>query len=308
MHSKKLLWLVPLFAMAACGNGRRNTEDYADKSVTVRADSTEAAAGKMPPAGNATAAPPLNSPDRKIKRTADFHCKVQNVFNSTTRLEQLVKASGGAVLESQIQNSNSEIKTSYYKPDSLKQTQTYTTTALLTLKVPAQYLDTIINAIPGLTNFIDSRTLRQSDITYQYLANELKNNADETNAASAMKLAKKSKDALEVQRYDADRQDEHISRKIENLQIMDDVTYATVTVAFSQPEQVFVQTIVNPGYITRVSFTMRSEAALREGADMISEIFVGLVSIWPLLLLTIAGWIVYRKMRQRKLALNIRQA
>ena len=70
MHSKKLLWLVPLFAMAACGNGRRNTEDYADKSVTVRADSTEAAAGKMPPAGNATAAPPLNSPDRKIKRTA----------------------------------------------------------------------------------------------------------------------------------------------------------------------------------------------------------------------------------------------
>ncbi len=304
MRSKKLLWLAPLFTMAACGRGEMNRAEYSP-AASVQADSTGVAGAVT---DNYAAGVPLNSPARKIKRTADFHCKVRNVFSSVTKLEQLVKATGGIVQESQIENSNTEVKTSYYKPDSLKQTHTYTTTALLTLRVPAQHLDSVINSIPELSSFIDSRTLKQNDVTYRFLTNELKNNADQSNATTAMRLAKKSKDALDVQRFDAEKTGQHIDRKIENMQIVDDVNYATLTVAFSQPEQVFMQTIVNPEYITRTPFITRCRAALAAGSEMVGAIIVGLISIWPLLLVIAAILIIYSRVRQRKQTIAVRQA
>jgi len=65
------------------------------------------------------------------------------------------------------------------------------------------------------------------------------------------------------------------------MEIMDDATYATVTVAFSQPEQVFVQTIVNAEYITRTPFSARCKIALNSGAEIASSIAVGLIRVWP---------------------------
>jgi hypothetical protein len=302
MCSKKLLWLVPLFATAACGSASMNKD-----SNSRVADTTAAAAAASP--SSYSAAPALTVPERKIKRTADFHCKVQNVFSSVTTLEQLVKANGGIVQESNIENSGTETKTSYYKPDSLRQTQIYTTTALLTLRVPSQRLDSLINAIPGLTTFIESRRLRQSDVTYQYLANDLKNEANETHAtATAMKLARKSKDAIDAGQYEADRKEQQIGRKIENLQLLDDVSYATITVAFSQPEQVFVQTIVNPEHITSLPFNTQCRAAINTGLELVSAILVALISVWPLLLLSVAGLVIYLRIRQRKIATAVKPA
>ncbi len=291
MYTKKLLWLIPLFATAACSNGGANREYN-------RATADSSATGTAAPV---IATVPPNPTEHKIKRTADFHCKVQNVFSAVTTLEQLVKANGGIVQESHIENSNSEIKTAYYKPDSLRQTQTYTTTALLTLSVPSQQLDSIINAIPGLTTFLESRTLMQSDVTYQYMANELKGQLNASHAtATALRLARKSKDAIDAGQYEIDQNDQQIARKIANLQLADDVVYATVTVAFSQPEQVFVQTIINPEHITSIPFYARCQAAINSWSELISAIAIALIRIWPLLLLSAAAWIIYRKMRVRK--------
>lgn len=300
MSSKKLFWLLPLITLAACAQGSGNS-DYAPKTAAgtsenmIQTDSTAAIAANKP----------LTSPDRKVIHTVDFHCKVKDVFNATTKLEQLVKSVGGIVQDSHMDNSGYDSKTSYYTADSLRQTQTYTTTATLTLRVPVAYLDSIIQAIPGMASFIDSRTLKQSDITYKYLANELKNEVgDEKNtSARAMQLAKKSKDPIDVQEYDNNRQEQKINRKMENMQLMDDVTYATVTVAFSQPEQVYIQTIVNPDYFTRTPFTLQCKAALYNGGNLVRAFAVAMINIWPVLVLLIAGWVAFRKLRLRHIAM-----
>ena len=296
MSFKNLLWLLPLITLAACANGS-GSNDYSPK--------TEAGAPEAVLATDSTATvaanKPITSPERKVIHTADFHCKVQNVFKATTKLEQLVKSVGGIVQDSHIDNSSYDSKTSYYTADSLRQTQTYTTTATLTLRVPVTYLDSIIQAIPGLTSFIDSRTLKQSDITYKYLANELKNEVgDEKNvSARAMQLAKKSKDPIDVQEYENNRQEQKINRKMENMQLMDDVTYATVTVAFSQPEQVYIQTIVNPDFFTHPPFALQCKAALYNGWSFVRAFAVAMITIWPVLLLLMAGWIAFMKLRPR---------
>ena len=163
MSVKKLWWLLPLACLGACANGG-NHEKYAsvsDSAATSLADtSVEAIA--------------LSAPERKIIRTADFRCRVQNVFTAVTGLEALVKSAGGIVQDSRMMNNTGEVSSVNYKPDSLKSVQTYTTTAVLTLKVPSARIDSVIQHIPEMATFIESRTITQNDITTRYLGNQLK--------------------------------------------------------------------------------------------------------------------------------------
>ncbi len=296
MSPKKLFWILPALALAACSNGSMDKETAKSNAPapaeTAASDSTTSYTRNIP----------LNAPQRKVIHTADFHCKVQNVFAATTHLEQLVRSVGGIVQESTIDNSGSTVNTAYYKPDSLHQTQTYTTTALLTLRVPSLYVDSVINAIPGMVSFIDSRKLKQNDVTWLYLANELKSQVGDTKGASeqALKLAKKSKEPIEVEEYEDEKKEQKIDRKIGNLQMMDEVSFATITVAFSQPEQVYMQTIVNPEHFTQTPFALQCTVALNNGWDVVRAVAAALINLWPLELLVIAVWVVYRRMTPRR--------
>ncbi len=291
MSPLKLLWLSPLFLFAACANGNSSKEYNGNTPVPASIAKTDTTAVTEEGAT-------LNDRSRKIIYTADFHCKVADVFKATSRLERLVKSVGGLVQESHMDNTSDEVKTSYYKADSLRQTQTYNTTAMLTLRVPSVYVDSVINSVPGIAAFIDSRTLKQSDVTWMYLSNELKNEVNTANASAS--IPKKSSAALVTREYEDNRQEQIINRKITNLQLTDDVSYATITVALTQPAQVYTQIIVNPEHIRSIPFLLQCEAGIMNGWNFVSALVVGLINIWPIILLTIAGIIVYRKARNKR--------
>jgi hypothetical protein len=149
----------------------------------------------------------------------------------------------------------------------------------------------VINAIPGLTSFIDARTLKQSDVTYKYLTNELKNQVGSSNTAARVKQGKA---AIEAQEYDDNKTEQKIDRKVENLQMLDDVNYASVTVALSQSEQVVVQTVVNTDYLSRPTFGTQCRSALYTGWEFVRVLAVLLIRIWPLLILLMIGYAIFR--------------
>ena len=286
MNIKKLWWLLPLACLAACDNAG-NHEKYlskTDSSVTRPLEDT---------LGSSLG---LTSPERKIIRTADFNCKVQNVFTAVNGLENLVKSVGGMVQDSHIENSSNEPQTIEYKPDSLKRTQVYTTTARLTLRVPSDCIDSVVQNIPAMVTFIDSRTLSQNDVTAHFLGNQLKNaiGTKVYTPGKGVQLAKNTEDLVQLQEYEDNKQAQLVNRKVENMLLLDDVHYATITVALSQPQQVLVQTIINPDYFTRVPFILQFQSALRSGWEGILEVLVAFMSIWPLLILSVIGWKVYR--------------
>ncbi len=296
MSSKNLLWLLPLFLLAACGNSGGNYYESSPAAVKLENAATDSVAA-------AAADEPINSPRRKIIHTADFNCKVADVFVATTKLENLVKSVGGIVQESQMNNNSYDTKTSYYTADSLRQTKTYTPMATLTLRVPSQYLDSVVSALPGMCTFVDSRILKQSDVTYKYLSNVLKNQIGNNNTTKqALKLAKKSYEPIEVQEYDNYTQEQKIDRKIENMNMDENINYATLTVAFAQPEQVFVQTIVNPDYIAKTPFSLQCKSALNTGWELIKMFIVWCMKIWPLILICIATLVFVKRFTRRQLA------
>lgn len=289
MSTKKLWWLLPLACLAACSDGSKHTEYSRNSATETAADSV---------------AMPLDAPERKIVRTADFRCEVANVLTAVNGLEHAVTSAGGIVQESRVENNTDMAKEVYYKSDSLKKIQTYTTTAMLTLRVPVAALDSVVHSIPAMVSFIDSRTLKQSDVTADYTANKLKieTGTKVYTPAKAVKLAKKAEDLVAVQQYEDDNAAQYINRKVEQMRLLDEVNYATLTIALSQPPQVHVQVVANPDYITAVPFFTQLGEAVREGSQLLQGLFVGLVTIWPLLIIA-AALIYFFRLRRRKVRL-----
>ncbi len=274
MPSYKLLWLLPVLLLAACEAGEDRYSGDASTASAIAADT--ALASETPGA--------FSSTERKVIRTADIHCKVPDVLTAVTDLERAVRAVGGTVEESNIENSTGATREVYHSPDSLKRVQIYTTTAFMTLRVPAAMLDSVVGIIPSSASFVESRKLGQQDVTFRYLSNELKNKPDEktgSDGKTAQKMAKDTRDAIEAQRYEDARKEKVIDRHVENLRLMDNVNYATLTVSYSQPERVFAQVVVNPDKAMSVPYTTQMKVAMSSGMDAIGNIFLAFLGVWP---------------------------
>lgn len=275
-----LYFMAPVLLVAACSGGPSHYSKE-DESPVVTADSTNFA-------NDITA---LNSPSRKRVRTADVRCRVNNVFNAVSTLEHTIIGVNGMIAESTMQNEFGITQDVSYSADSLKRVQLYTPTANLTLRVPVTSLDSVVRTLTSMATFIDYRTLKEEDKTLAYLSNALKNDAP---APAAIKPAAKGT-PLDVVTYQDQQQNAATDRRIANLAILDDVHYATFSVQLFQPQQADIQVIVNPDRVTRAGFGTRILTALGTGADILSSLFLFLLSCWPFLILLTAGWFGYRK-------------
>ncbi len=286
MTTKQLWWLLPLACLAACSNGAKH--EYEAKT-----DSAAPAAA----IADSTQALPLNAPERKYIRKADLTCKVSNVMNTVSALEHTVTSLGGMIQESKVYNNTGEVKTIYYKPDSLKEVHPYTTAASLTLKVPTTMLDSVVRSIPAITTFIDTRTLSQTDVTARYAGNEelIKTGTKAYAKEKAVALSKKPDDLIKVQEYEDNNLQQYIDRKVQQAEMKDDVSYATITIALSQPQQVYTQVVVDPEYASRVPFGTRIIHALADSADVLGACLVGLVTILPVLLILFLVVLIFRR-------------
>ncbi len=298
MQLFKKLWLAPILLLAAC-SGQNRSENYVATDTTAVATQVPTAIAGGDNRRSATAvvnpAAPLNSPDRKIARTADIRCQVANALNATMALERLTKQLGGAMLESALQRTYSQINTTAYKADSLRETKTSVTTATMTIRVPSDQLDTLLQALPALATTVESRTIKQQDLTYSYVANELRNKAAEQANSSGIAPAPRRSEALETQQYKDAKTDELIDRKINNLQILDNVAYATITVALTEPEAINQRAIPNPDYYAKTPLTIELRNAFVNGWEIMAELALIFISIWPLLLLAAAIWLTIKK-------------
>lgn len=283
---RKLIFLlfIPLLWLTACENSQ---EEY-----IASADSTTLA-------HNVSS---MNSPSRKIIRTADVRCRVSNVYDAANKLEDFTRSLDGIVADSRMENNVTNSETIHYKPDSQKIAQTYTGTAHLTLRVPSFYLDTLMKQIPSLSSFINARNLKQQDVTLAYLSNAMKNEA--AGVAPPVVVKKKGSHELVANpkqtKIDSGKAEVVVDRRIENLQLLDDVNYATLTVELYQPGMADVLVVADPAYAARIPFSVQLTQSLSGGWYLLQNLFLVWVRLWPLWVLAAIGFGVYRLTRKRK--------
>lgn len=234
----------------------------------------------------------LASASRKRVKSADVRCRVPDVFAATSRLEQLVVRSGGIVVESNLQNESLSHYQLPYTADSVKNVQLYTPVASLTLKVPVEQLDTVVQELTAMAAFIDHRIVKDQDMTLQYLSNALKNEAREQQVVPSKKGTQ-----LDVAAYQDRKADAAVDRRMNNLAILENVAYSTFTVQLFQPQIADIQLLVNPAQLSRAGFGTEMMVAVRSGAETLRNILLFLVQLWPFLLIFAGIWMGYRKQK-----------
>lgn len=278
------LVLIPLFWLTACNNSPEAYIKTAD-SVTLANDVSS-----------------LTSGSRKIIRTADIRCRVSNVYDAASKMEDITRSLDGLVADSKMENAITHSETVNYKPDSQKLVRSYTGTAHLTLRVPFFYLDTLMKQIPALSDFIESRNLKQQDVTLAYLSNSMRNEA--AGVAPPVVVKKEGSNELvknpKVTAIDSDKQDVVIDRRVQNLQLLDDANYATIQVELYQPDITDVQIIANPAYTKQVPFFTSVSLALSNGLDFVKALIVVMIQVWPIWVMGIIVVGVYKAFRKRK--------
>ncbi|HYD21911.1 MAG TPA: DUF4349 domain-containing protein [Flavipsychrobacter sp.] len=296
MHTKSVCLFLPLCLLAACGTPDAH---YGESAEPAPAAEAVLATADSVAFGNSIFS--LTSPSRKMIRTADLHCRVDDVFAASTQLESLVKASGGIVEESKMTNQSTGSRNIYHTADSIKKVEVYTSTAHLVLRVPVAALDTVLKTIPAISTFVESRTLAQEDVTLRYLNNSLKNEV-RTDTRDPMALAKKSGEAIEAAEYLAGTNERSIDRRIENLQLLDEVNYTTITVDLHQPERVNTAVVINADRLTEIAYGIQLMLAFSKGWQAIKGLFVVMITLWPLWIVAVTALLAYRRFRRPAMA------
>lgn len=277
-----LCYMAPMALLAvSCAAGTGSYSEAADTSTVAVTDSTNFS-------NDITS---LNSPSRKRVRTADVRCRVGSVFNTVSALEHVVLGVDGMVAESNMQSYDVTVKDIPYSADSLKRIQLYTPAAVMTLRVPAIHLDSVVRTLTSMSAFIEYRILKDEDKTLSYLSNSMKNDGPKSATVKPTPLGT----TVDVAEYRDEKHVTETDRKIANLAIMDDVHYSTFTVQVYEPQRASEQIIVNPERITRTGFGTQIWMALRTGLESIGALFVFLIACWPYIILLSLGFYLYRK-------------
>lgn len=273
MQTRNLILALGLCMLASC-----DSADYGvNNSMSEVSESVQDTVNETTVVGE------LNS-GRKLVRTADIACRTKDVVAATHQLERIVNGVGGIVMESKVEQHAIDEKTVAYTTDSERVVRVLTSESNLTLKVPAGMLDSVVHALPHLSSEISYSNMMQRDVTLQLYNNELLNKpSKEQHVEQAAKKRLSVEEALAVQQYEDERTKKAIARKVENLRLMDDVNYATLTVKIYSPEYVIAEIVPNKEALMKPPYWTECKTALLNGMTVVKGVVLLLLTIWPVL-------------------------
>lgn len=267
-------------------------------------DSAELADAKMAAdttAISSSAAVEQKDSKQKFIRTADIKFKVKNVVKSTYAIENAVQKFGGFVTYTNLQsNIHDQIKTKISQ-DSTLETTKYSVENNITIRIPNTKLDTIIKTIAKQIDFLDYRIIKADDVSIKLLANQLSQKRGAVNEKRVEKAidtkGKKINDVMEAENTLANQKEENDNRIIENLSMQDQINFSTITLQLYQNETIKQEIIAGEkdSAAYKPNLGIQIIDALKSGWYILQAILVFFINLWPIILLIISGFILYKK-------------
>lgn len=267
-------------------------------------DSGELADAKMAAdttAISSSAAVEQKDSKQKFIRTADIKFKVKNVVKSTYAIENAVQKFGGFVTYTNLQsNIHDQIKTKISQ-DSTLETTKYSVENNITIRVPNTKLDTIIKTIAKQIDFLDYRIIKADDVSIKLLANQLSQKRGVVNEKRVEKAidskGKKINDVIDAENALANQKEENDNRIIENLSMQDQINFSTITLQLYQNETIKQEIMAGEkdSAAYKPNLGIQIIDALKSGWYILQAILVFFVNLWPIILLIISGFFLYKK-------------
>jgi hypothetical protein len=243
---------------------------------------------------------------QKFIRTADMKFKVKNVVKSTYAIENTVTKFGGYVtytnLQSNIQN---QIKTKISQ-DSTLETIHYNVENNITIRVPNTQLDTVIKSIAQQIDFLDFRIIKADDVSLKLVANQLSQKRSALNEKRVERAidtkGKKINDIMQAENTLANQKEATDNATINNLAMQDQINFSTLTLQLYQNDTTKQQIIATEkdSNTYKANIGIQLLDSLKNGWYILESIIVFLISLWPFILISTAGFILYKKHQKKQ--------
>jgi hypothetical protein len=238
--------------------------------------------------------------DTMLVKTAGMQFKVKNVQAAAEKISKLVTNKNGMVMHHNMKSeivSSREIKLS---DDSVKKLTVFNTNADMTVKVPSDFIEAFMDSVNHLSTYVDTRSMDIEDRTIDYAAEVLKTD----NRERSVKLREKIKPTHKGADSILSIADNIVDRKISNLRTEQAVAYSTVTLNLYENNVVKAEIVANEDLSSyNLPVLKRIGLALSTGWFYFSELVIGLLHLWPFLIIVGAGaygLLVYRKKKPVK--------
>ncbi|TDW52678.1 uncharacterized protein DUF4349 [Flavobacterium sp. 270] len=238
---------------------------------------------------------------QKFIRTADLRFKVKNVAKSTYAIENAVQKFGGFVTYTNLQSTIQEQIKTKISQDSTLETTKYSVENNITIRVPNTQLDTVIKTIAKQIDFLDFRVIKADDVSLKILANQFsqkRNTANEKRVEKAIDTkGKKINDVMEAENTLANQKEANDNAIIDNLSMQDQINFSTITLQLYQNETIKQE--INASEKNSDSYKpnlgIQIVDALKSGWYILEAIFVFFLNLWPFILISLGGFLLYKK-------------
>jgi hypothetical protein len=287
--------LATLIVMAGCSGKYENSESAA----VSMADSVTG------PASSSAVQEPIKDTARKFIRTSDLKFRVKDVAQATYQIEDITRNANGFVTYTHLESATEGKEITQMSLDSSLETIRYTVVNDMTIRVPNVKLDSTLKAIAGLVDFLEYRTIKADDVALQIKSNQKAQTRALGNGQRVRTAidnrGKKLNETTQAEELALERQRQADDAELSNLSLMDQVSYSTVKLSLYQRSEAKQWVIANDnGDKYRPGVGLRLWESIKIGWHFVEDVFVFLMRLWLLILLGIAGFIIYRKYRTKK--------
>ncbi len=221
------------------------------------------------------------SQDLKIIKTANVRFKVKDVQKGTQQIKMLVNMYQGYISDMRMNNSL------YQKENSF------------TIKVPKNHFDSLIDSVAEVAEFLDHIEITSKDVTEEYMDIETRLKTKlEVKARYENILRKNAKTVKDI--LETEEKLRIIQEEIEVAQGR--LNYMSNRVSFSTINVNLYETVEHKDQpeVYKRTFGSKIIEALSFGWDLIKNLFLAFIYIWPIILFVIGGVFIIKKRKNNK--------
>ena len=217
--------------------------------------------------------------DKKIIKTALLNLEVKDYTGYYSSLREKIKNLGGYIAQE-------EQRQSAYKIENT-----------LVIKVPVEQFDNALVQLTDKAEKLNEKKITSQDVSAEYI--DIRSRMESKKQVrqqyiELLKQAKNMEDILNVQ-SEINSIQEEIEAAAGRVEFLGHSSaYSSINLTYYQVLNSSASDNDKPSFGTRIS------AAFKTGWEWITSLFVGLVSIWPLFLVTFLALIFYRRMKPAK--------
>ena len=216
---------------------------------------------------------PAQAIERMLIKTGNLTVQVDDVKASREAIVKITEKLGGYHSEERMENFGDRLN------------------VYLTIRVPSKNYDSLVTRVEGLAEKTDSKSVNIQDVTEEFIDVEARLQTKKELEARYREILKQARSVDEILSVESNLN--NVRAEIESMEgrlkyLRSQVAYSTLSLNFYQPTS------------TDFGFFGRLGEGIKNGWTNLLAFIVGLVNIWPFVLLIAAGVWGFLRWRRRK--------